>query len=76
VGRHALELAVEYLPTEILKVYCDDLIQGRNHETGRAYNEIFRDHISLKELEAFNFWKRMKIKIEELGGCEKILSEY
>ena len=75
IGRHALELAVEYLPQKILEVYCDDLIQGRSHESGRAYNEIFREHISLKELEAFGFWKRMEIKIERMGGCENILSD-
>ena len=75
VGRHALELAIEYLPTEILKVYCDDLTKGRTHETGRAYNEIFRDHISLKELEAYHFWERMKNKIEKLGGCEELNSK-
>jgi len=72
VGRHALELAVEYLPKELLKIYCDDLIKNKTHENGRIYNEIFRNHLSLKELDSFGFWERLQNKIDGLGGCEEI----
>jgi hypothetical protein len=75
IGRHALELAEEYVPNEILKIYCDDISKGKTHEEGRIYNEIFRDHISLKELNAFRFWDQMKNKIDEYGGCNKLLSQ-
>ncbi len=74
VGRHALELAVEYIPNEILKIYCDDISKGKTPEEGRMYNEIFRDHIPLLELYAFGFWDRLKNKTESLGGCEYILN--
>ncbi len=72
VGRHVFELAFEYLPDEILEIYCDDLANNRNHENGRLYNEIFKDHMSLKELEAFGFWNRIKNRVEKLGGCDYI----
>lgn len=71
VGRHALELAIEYLPKELLKIYCDDLQKGKTPEEGKLYNEIFRNHLSLDELNAFGFWDRMKEKVERLGGCER-----
>ena len=76
VGRHALELAIEYLPKEILKIYCDDLIKNKTPENGRVYNEIFRNHISLKELDSFGFWDRLKQKIDGLGGCEEIKEKF
>ncbi len=75
VGRHALELAVEYLPKEILRIYCDDLVKNKTPETGRMYNEIFRGHLSLKELEASGFWHRVKDKIDKVGGCTKIMEK-
>jgi hypothetical protein len=75
VGRRALELAVEYIPNEILKIYCDDISKGKTHEEGRMYNEIFREHIPLIDLNAFGFWDRLESKIESLGGCEYILKE-
>ena len=75
VGRRALELAVEYIPNEILKIYCDDISKGKTHEEGRMYNEIFREHISLIDLNAFGFWDRLESKIKSLGGCEYILKE-
>lgn len=75
VGRHSLELAVEYIPNEILKIYCYDRSHGKSHEEGRIYNDIFRDHIPLYELEALGFWDRLESKIESLGGCEYILNE-
>ena len=74
IGRHALELAIEYIPNEILKIYCDDISNGKSPENGRIYNEIFRDHISHSELKLFGFWERLKIKTESLGGCEYIQS--
>jgi hypothetical protein len=73
VGRRALELVVEYIPNEILKIHCDDLYNGRSHEEGRLYQEIFKDHISFEELNAFGFWDRIEKKIEKLGGCENLL---
>jgi hypothetical protein len=72
IGRHALELAVEYIPNGILKIYCDDISKGRSPEEGRIYNEIFREHISHSELKLFGFWERLKNKTESLGGCEYI----
>ena len=72
VGRHAFELAVEYLPDEILEIYCDDLVNKRTYENGRIYNEIFKDHITLKELKAFGFWDRIRRRVEKLGGCNYI----
>ena len=73
VGRRALELAVEYIPNEILKLYCEDVSKGKTEGNGKIYNEIFRDHIPLVELKAFGFWDRLKNKTESLGGCEYIL---
>ena len=73
VGRRALELAVEYIPNEILKLYCEDVSKGKTEGNGKIYTEIFRDHIPLVELKAFGFWDRLKNKTESLGGCEYIL---
>jgi hypothetical protein len=72
VGRHVFELAFEYLPDKILEIYCDDLANNRPHENGRVYNEIFKDHISLNELERFGFWNRIKSRVEKLGGCKNV----
>ena len=75
VGRRALELAIEYIPNEILKLYCDDVSKGKKEEEGKIYNEIFRDHVPLTELKALGFWDRLKNRIESLGGCEFILKQ-
>ena len=73
VGRHALELAVEYIPSTILEIYCKDEAEGKKPEEGRLYNEIFRNHLSIKEMYAFGFWGRLRYKVGKLGGCETIL---
>ncbi len=75
IGRHALELAIEYIPNQILRIYCDDMKKEKTNAKGRMYNEIFRDHIPLYELEALGFWDRLKIKIDSSGGCETIDKE-
>ena len=75
VGRRALELAVEYIPNEILKLYCDDESKGKKEEDGKIYNEIFRNHVPLSELKALGFWDRLKKRTESLGGCEYILKQ-
>ncbi len=49
--------------------------KGKTHEEGRMYNEIFREHIPLIDLNAFGFWDRLESKIKSLGGCEYILKE-
>lgn len=74
VGRHALELAVEYIPKTILEIYCKDEADGKKPEEGRLYNEIFRNHISIKEMYAIGFWGRLRYKVGKLGGCEIILN--
>ncbi|HTX61870.1 MAG TPA: hypothetical protein VMC48_06130 [Methanobacterium sp.] len=73
VGRHAIELAVEYLPTAVLEIYCKDQMEGIKPEDGRLYNEVFKNHISLKEMYEFGFWGRLRYKVGKLGGCETIL---
>ena len=75
IGRRSLELAVEYIPNEILKIYCEDVSKGKTPEQGRMYNDVFRDHIPLPELYALGFWDRLKNRTESLGGCEYILNE-
>ena len=72
VGRHVFELALEYLPDEILKIYCDDLTNGKTKENGRLYAEIFKNHISLDELERMGLWNRLEKVVEERGGCDSI----
>lgn len=72
VGRHVFELALEYLPDEILKIYCDDLTNGKTKENGRLYAEIFKNHISLDELERMGLWNRLEKVVEEHGGCDSI----
>ena len=72
VGRHALELAVEYLPYKLLEIHCQDKSEGNRPENSKLYNEIFRNHLSLKELNAFGFWDRLDAKINRLGGCKNL----
>lgn len=74
VGRHVFELTLEYLPDEILKIYCEDDANGKTPENGRVFNEIFKNHISLSELKSYGLWDRLKKKAEESGGCKNISS--
>lgn len=70
-GRRTLELAIKYLPDLLLKDHCDDLAAGKNHAQSKVYVH-FKDHYTVKDLEAKNLWSNMNTKIANFGGCNKI----
>jgi hypothetical protein len=70
VGNRTRELALKYLPLQLLNYYLDDQSHGKNHTDGEVAKE-FRDQ-TVPELEALNLWSRLDARIAELGGSEKV----
>jgi hypothetical protein len=71
VAARPRELAILYLSLGLLQTRCDDIKNGRSHETSKVF-EIFKDIYSLADLEAGSLWDRMDARIADLGGCEQI----
>ena len=71
VGRRVRELAIEYLPAELLQLYCADVAAGKGHAAGQVYAELEFNY-GVGELEAAGLWKRLADKVAHLGGCAKV----
>jgi hypothetical protein len=70
IGKRTQELAIEYLPTVVLRDYCNDKAAGRTHASG-AVKDNFPAY-TVEQLEAKHLWSRMDAKIASLGGCDQI----
>lgn len=71
IGRNVIELAVEYLPTYLLKRYCNDKANGKTHANGEVFDTLKKVY-TVAQLEALDLWTRMDTKITALGGCAAI----
>ncbi|GAB3321218.1 hypothetical protein GCM10027299_15380 [Larkinella ripae] len=71
IGRRPVELALLYLPTYLLKTYCNDKAAGKSHAGGAVF-ELFSRYYTVAELEALTLWTRMDTQIAQLGGCAQI----
>ena len=73
IGRRVRELAVQYLPNELLRLHCADLAAGRSHAQSDVYTQtgLNRDS-TVSDLEAAGLWTRMDAKIAAFGGCGQI----
>jgi hypothetical protein len=68
VGRRPVELSLTYLPTYLLKAYCQDMAGAKSHSNGAVF-DIYKRYYSVPQLEAMNLWGKMDNKIASLGGC-------
>ena len=71
VGRRIIELAKQYLPLYLLRLYCNDQAAGKTHANGEVA-ALLSSVYTVAELEADNLWGRMDAKIALLGGCDNI----
>jgi hypothetical protein len=70
IGRRVKELAIVYLPLAMLHDCCDDQAAGKSHAHGVVAGNLHP--FTVAELEAFNFWTRMDLKIASYGGCAQV----
>ena len=66
VGRREVELAITYPGDYVLGMYCDDVANGRDHASGKVYNNIFKNYYTLKYLEIVGLWDRLA---QKAGDC-------
>lgn len=71
VGRRTIDLSLIYLPTYLLKAYCQDIANGKTHSNGAVY-DLFKNLYTVAQLEAMNLWAKMDNKIASLGGCSHL----
>jgi hypothetical protein len=71
VGRRTLDLSLTYLPTYLLKAYCQDIAGGKTHSDGAVFN-LYKNLYTVAQLEAINLWGKMDTKIASLGGCSHL----
>lgn len=70
VGRRTAELAIVYLPVEMLRDYCNDKAAGKSHPEGVVAKNL--SAFTIAELDAFDLWSRMDTQIASYGGCEHL----
>jgi hypothetical protein len=68
VGRRPRELAVKFLPDELLKNLCVDIAANNSHANGEVLKSL-QPTFSLAQLEAMNLWDQLNTKLSNLGGC-------
>lgn len=71
VGRRTIDLSLTYLPTYVLKAYCQDIAGGKTHANGAVF-DIYKKLYTVAQLEAMNLWGKMDTKIASLGGCSHL----
>jgi hypothetical protein len=70
IGKRWQELAIQYLPTEMLRDYCNDQAAGKSHAGGVVAENLAS--YTVAELEAHHLWSRMDAKIASMGGCNHV----
>jgi len=70
IGRRAQELAIVYLSLAMLHDYCNDQAAGKSHAHGVVAGNLHS--FTVAELEAFDLWTRMDLKIASYGGCGQV----
>jgi hypothetical protein len=72
VGKRVLDLALQYLPSPLLRHYCNDQAAGKSHADGAVAVEM-SPYYTVAELEwQYHLWSRMDAKIASMGGCDHI----
>jgi hypothetical protein len=70
VDKRVEELAIQYLPTQMLRDYCNDQAAGKSHAHGMVAENM--SGYTVAQLEAHHLWSRMDTKIASMGGCGEI----
>ena len=68
VGRRTRDLAVRYLPDELLRNRCAD-VAAVSAKVDSKVLESLEPNYDVPLLDAFRLWERLDAKIQELGGC-------
>jgi hypothetical protein len=55
-GRRNYELNLIYPSPWVMNLYCSDVVGGKDHATGRVYNEYFKKYYALADLENAGLW--------------------
>ncbi len=71
IGRQTKELALIYLPDELLRHRCKDLRDNKSNADGDVF-ATFDPIYSLQDLEDRALWTSIDAKIAERGGCQRI----
>ena len=69
VGRRPVELGVWYLGEYIVGQYCADVLNGRDHASGKVY-EHYSKYYSVAQLEATQLWERLAAAAPTSGASQ------
>jgi hypothetical protein len=73
VGRRVAELAVQYLPIELLHDHALDMISKIGKENGFVFKRL-KSKYSVAELDLMQLWQRLDFRVRELGGPPKVVA--
>jgi hypothetical protein len=69
VGRRPIDLAVNNPGSNaVLFRYCDDLLNNRDHASGKVYNEVFSPIYTVPDLEILGLWTNLD-QAKKIFGC-------
>jgi hypothetical protein len=68
VGRRPAEIAVEYQSDQLLFYYCEDTAAGRDHASGKVYEEL-QNYYTLAQLESMSLWDKLAAKAAATDTC-------
>jgi hypothetical protein len=75
IGRQALEIALEAVPSYLLDAYCDDERTGVDHGSSRVAHAFAADKpgtaFPLSRLERAHLWERLAEKARSTGACSR-----
>jgi len=68
VGRRTRDLAIKYLPDELLKNLCADIAANSSHADSKVLKSL-QPTYDLVSLESIKLWDQLNTKLTNLGGC-------
>jgi hypothetical protein len=75
VGRRVTDLAIKYLPINLLNDYAQDVAAWQKHENGKVFDGL-KSRYTMAELDAAKLWQRLDARLGELGGPQKVIALY
>ncbi len=66
IGRQPYELMIDWLPDQLVEMYCDDVANSATHATGSVF-QAFQNWYTVQDLEAKTLWQRLSQQATVLG---------
>jgi hypothetical protein len=69
VGIQVANIAIEYASDALMNLYCEDLVNGASHASGKVYDYMKWYYPSVQTLENMGLWANLDAKVNATNFC-------